>query len=518
MTGSTHEKHRSARSPRPTQEGPASDNPITGPRTRMTQSEPGTRASAGASGRHNEPGCRPASAYPAQPASRGERENAPRRQEGRLEHRERPDRTRRGAPTRGHKARQRGTPQATILTQGQVPSNNGHRVPRTRAARTTRNEPQHRNRCQATANPHTTNPSQEWRGTAEIRTQTHTPTTHTPARSGGVQEERAHQHTHIPTLKPRVAGRSRNPSPNTHTHAHTPARSGGVQEEHAHQHAHHNTPARTCRAHPKPEPKHTHPHRTPEPGVARDRRSAHTSTRKPQHPSQVWQGAAETRAQPHTLTPHIPARSGGFRRSAHTNSTPQHPSQEWRDAAKTRTKTRTPTPHAPARSGGVQREQAHQHAHPTPKPGLARRGRNPSPSTHTHAAHPSQEWRGTERAGTRTRTPQHPSQEWRGAAETEPKHSHPHRTPQPGVAGYKGSAHTSTHTPQHPSQEWRGAVETQTQAHTPMPRAPARSGGVQGENAHKRAHHNTPARRGGAQPKPEPKHTQLRCTAQLKVA
>ena len=51
--------------------------------------------------------------------------------------------------------------------------------------------------------------------------------------------------------------------------------------------------------------------------------------------------------------------------------------------------------------------------------------------------------------------------------EPEPNHTHPHRTPQPGVAGYKRSAHTSAHTPQHPSQEWRGAAEARTQ---PQPR------------------------------------------------
>ena len=66
MTGSTHANHRSARSPRPTPEGPARDNPITGPRTGTTRSEPSAPALAGASSRHSEPGSR-ASACPAQP-------------------------------------------------------------------------------------------------------------------------------------------------------------------------------------------------------------------------------------------------------------------------------------------------------------------------------------------------------------------------------------------------------------------------------------------------------------------
>ena len=37
----------------------------------------------------------------------------------------------------GHKARHRGTPQATTMAGELVPSHNGHRVPRTREARTT---------------------------------------------------------------------------------------------------------------------------------------------------------------------------------------------------------------------------------------------------------------------------------------------------------------------------------------------------------------------------------------------
>ena len=52
--------------------------------------------------------------------------------------------------TRGPQARQREAPPATTKAHGQVPSNSGHRVPLTWTARTTRNEPQHRNRCQAT--------------------------------------------------------------------------------------------------------------------------------------------------------------------------------------------------------------------------------------------------------------------------------------------------------------------------------------------------------------------------------
>ena len=51
---------------------------------------------------------------------------------------------------RGHEARQRGTPPATTKADGQVPSSNGRRVPQTRRARTTRNEPRQEDRFQAT--------------------------------------------------------------------------------------------------------------------------------------------------------------------------------------------------------------------------------------------------------------------------------------------------------------------------------------------------------------------------------
>ena len=72
VTGSTHTNHRSARSTRPTPEGPTRDNPIAGFRTGTTRSEPSAPASAGASCRHKEPGSEPASACPAQPPSRAE--------------------------------------------------------------------------------------------------------------------------------------------------------------------------------------------------------------------------------------------------------------------------------------------------------------------------------------------------------------------------------------------------------------------------------------------------------------
>ena len=296
------------------------------------------------------------------------------------------------------------------------------------------------------------------------------------------------EHTHSPTPGPGVAGRSRNPSSNTHTDTVNPCQDWlGASGAHTQP----NTPARSRGAQPKPEPKHTDPHRAPVPGAAACKWSTHTA----QHPSQEWRGAAKTPS-PNTHT--------------HT----ARPCQEWLGASGARTRAHT-QPNTPARSGWAQPkpEPKHTQPHRAPVPGVAVCKR----STHTA---------------------QHPSQEWRDAAETEPKHTHPHRAPVPGVAGCK----RSTHTAQQPSQEWRGAAETRPQTHTPTPPTRARSGWVQAEHAQRRtpqpgvagrsrnpspntqthtAHPcqewlgasgartqpNSPARSGGAQPKPEPKHT-----------
>ena len=112
MTGSTHANHRSARSPRPTLEGPARDNPITGPRPGTTRSKPSAPPSAGVCGRHNETGSRPASTCPAQPPSKagaasprgGERHHGV----GKANRRTERDRTGRGAV---HHAGPPGTPE-----------------------------------------------------------------------------------------------------------------------------------------------------------------------------------------------------------------------------------------------------------------------------------------------------------------------------------------------------------------------------------------------------------------------
>ena len=198
-----------------------------------------------------------------------------------------------------------------------------------------------------------------------------------------------------------------------------------------------NPPARSGGAQPKPEPKHTHAHHAPVPGVAGSERSTHTA----QHPSQEGRGAAETRAQRHT-----------------------------------------PTQRTRARSGLVEAEHAHS---PTPQPGVVGRSLNPSPNAHTHTAHPCQEWLGASGAHTQ---PNIPARNGGAQLKPEPKRTHPHRAPVPGVAGCK----RSTHTAQHPRQEWRGAAETRAQTHTPTPGTRARSGWVQAERAHEHTHSPTP--------------------------
>ena len=199
-----------------------------------------------------------------------------------------------------------------------------------------------------------------------------------------------------------MAGRSRNLSPSTHTHtAHSSQERRGTSETPTQTLTHPNAPARSVGAQPIPECKHTPPQRTPQPGVAGYKRSGHTNTNTPQHTSQEWRSAAETRAQKHTATPYTPARSGK-----------------------------------------VQTERAHKHTHSPPaRPGVVGRSRNPSPSTHTDTGHPSHEWRGTR--GVRTETQTHPNTPARSGGaklKPQPKHPHPHRKPQPGVAGYKQSA------------------------------------------------------------------------------
>ena len=134
--------------------GTCQDNPIAGPRTGTTGSEPSTLPWRGpATGTMSPVLGRPPRAPRSRPVKSGAQ--APGIGKGTTASRKPtgapratgPDEARR--TTRGHEARQRGTRPATTKAQGQVPSNNGCRVPQTRRARTTRNEPRHENRCQA---------------------------------------------------------------------------------------------------------------------------------------------------------------------------------------------------------------------------------------------------------------------------------------------------------------------------------------------------------------------------------
>ena len=229
MTGSKHANYRSARSPRPTPEGPARDNPIAGPRTVTTRSEPSAPASAGASGRHKEPGSLPASACPTQAPSQaggasprhGERHHGV----GKADWSSQSDQTGRGA---AHHAGPPGTAERHAAGQNQGTRTGAKQQPPPGAA-----------------NPGSEHNTQRTTASEQVPGNTK-PSHHKP--------------------QPGVAGYKRGAHTGTHTHPDSPARSGGAQ--------------------PKPEPQHTHSHSKPQPGVARYKRSAHTNTHKPQHPSQ----------------------------------------------------------------------------------------------------------------------------------------------------------------------------------------------------------------------------------------
>ena len=186
-------------------------------------------ASAGASGRHNEPGSRPASACPAQPPSKsggassrvGERHHG----DGKANRSTESDRTGRGAAhQRGatrHAREARRRPQPRHEDRCQATTATGCRKPGQRAQHTMNHGTGTGARQQPTHTPHT--PARSGGAQPKPGARAHTPTTHTPARSGGVQEEHAHQHTHTQKPQPGVAGRSRNPSPSTHTHTAHPS-------------------------------------------------------------------------------------------------------------------------------------------------------------------------------------------------------------------------------------------------------------------------------------------------------
>ena len=341
VTGSTHAHHGSARSPRRTPEGPARDNPITGPRTGTTWSEPTAAPSAAATSRHKEPGSRPASTCPAQPPSKSGGVS-PRPEErhhgvGKADKSAESDRTGRGAAhqhgatRQGREARRRPQPrhrdrcEATTATGCCKPGQRAQPAMNHGTGTGARRHPTHKPHAGQKPSAHTnahTHPSQEPRGAAKTRAQTHAPTEHTPATSGGVQAERGHKHTHTPTPQPGVAGRSPNGAPGHTPTLQTPARSGGVQVKCAHKHT--RTPI-------------------PEPGVAGCSQNPSPSTHiRTAHPSQEWRGTPE-RGYKHTDTPApqpgVAGRSRNPRQSAHTYTA--NPSKEWRGTSGARTQTHT---------------------------------------------------------------------------------------------------------------------------------------------------------------------------------
>ena len=335
---STHANQRSACSLRPTPEGPERDNYIAGPRTGTTRSGFSAPASAAASARHNEPGSRPASACPTQPPSKAG-----------------------GASPRGGE-RHHGVGKSDQSTESD---------------------------CAGRGAAHHPGPP-------------------------GMPERHAAGHNQ----RTRTGAKQRRPP-------------GGAKQGSVH------TTRRTTAQ--EQLPGNTKPtHHKPKPGEAGYKRSLHTSTHTPRHPSQEWRGAAET----HARTAH-PSQEWWGTSGARTR-TPYHPCQEWQGAAEAGAEAHPSTPRTPARSGGAEAERAHKQAHPNSP---ARRG----------GAQPK----------------------------SGPKHIHPHRTPQPGVAGYKRSAHMHTPTPHpgvagrsrsrspsvptwtaHSSQAWQGTIKARTRTHT----------------------------------------------------
>ena len=143
---------------RPKLEGPARDNPIAGPRTGTTRSETSAPFLAGANGRHNEPGSRPASACPVQPPSKAGGDSP--RGAGRHHGNGKADRSTesdsRGRGAAHQRRAKRHTREAQRRRQPRqrtrFADNNGPRVPQTQTARATPAQPRHARWCQATPN------------------------------------------------------------------------------------------------------------------------------------------------------------------------------------------------------------------------------------------------------------------------------------------------------------------------------------------------------------------------------
>ena len=179
VTGSTHAKLPQRMQPKTDAGGTRQGQPHREHQIGTTRSEPRAPASAGASGRHNEPGSRPASTCPAQsptsPGSPSPWGGEGHHSVGKANLSTESNKTGRGA---ANNAGLRGTPErhAAAHKQGTTTDAKQQRFrgPQTREAHTTRTQPRQGSTCQATANPHT---------------KTH-------ARNSGVQAEREHKHRH----------------------------------------------------------------------------------------------------------------------------------------------------------------------------------------------------------------------------------------------------------------------------------------------------------------------------------
>ena len=176
-------------------------------------------------------------------------------------------------------------------------------------------------------------------------------------------------------------------------------------------------------AQPERDAKHTHPHRTPHPGLAGYGRSTHTNT----HALTARRALAQYRRRQHKSTPAPPSQPviAGSSRNPHpgTHRHTAYPGQDWRAAGGALTQTHTP-----------------QH------PSQDSRGESQSPNPHTRIANPSWDWRATGGARIQTHTPEHPSQELRGAAKTQTQAHTPRQHTGARNDGVSG-ARTERHTP-----------------------------------------------------------------------
>ena len=236
----------------------------------------------------------------------------------------------------------------------------------------------------ASTHHHSAHPSQDYRDTGGEHTQTQART----------------QNTHITNLSQewRGAGGART---QTHTLQH-PSQGWRGQKNTVTETHPARISARISGVTPKPERAHTH--RTPQPGLARYRQITHTTTHTPTTQPGLA-GRTRARTETHTATLPTPARIGGVKPKLVPGPAQPKPKK------------------AKARNGWVQAERARQHTHPNTPPRIGR---------------------GISKTQTCTHTPQ--SDARIGRVKQKPAPEYTHRTPQPGLAGYRRSANTNVHT------------------------------------------------------------------------